>query len=302
MLPLDYKEPYIKANGSRSTLGEMFEEAGAEVAQVKAELDNEIKARAALGAHNLFPVTLAMIKKNNGAGSWADNVLTKQGITWTFTANSAGYITEIDADGQLSEGVAYTAVNLSVAADNLDFGATNKNDKTAANATSDGYTLSSGADGIGGDDSVYIAYFATDKTTALRIDGANKSVSHHKFYPMYKLASDADTTFTPYAATNQELTNKVGDISNNISLIIPSAHNQIYSTSPVISDCNNAVNGVWYYVYGSAINRPSSDNTGILLTYGQTDTTGLQLYFAIDGIWIRQQTDDTWGAWSKLTS
>ena len=243
MFPLDYKEPYIESTGTRSTLGRKFDEAGADVAQVKTALDNEVLTRAMLGAHNLLPMSLATIKTINSTGTWVDNVYTVNNVSFTVNTDSSGNVLNVTVSTSESASAntdfyimdvtsgLYAAlddyVGQSVTCTGCPAGgSTNSYSITYArlNATS---TPSDTGNGV----NVTIADFSgVNAYVRIRIVSGT-TATNLVFKPMIRLSSDADTTYQPYAATNKELTTDKLSVATLKSIVADSADFAAFKTA-----------------------------------------------------------------------
>lgn len=211
MFPLDYKEPYIDSTGRRSTLGEMFAGAGADVAAVKAALDDEIETRAALGAHNRLKMSLADIKTLNTSGTWADNVYTWNDMSYTVNTDSSGNITSIKANGTASaRGWLFISETDFATTAAVDF---------SSNAITSGYHFVN--DNYVADKETVI-FNNGSKRTYILIDNG-RTVNNRMFYPLVTIEADNDTTYQPYAMTNKELTDAKLDTATLKSIVADSA-------------------------------------------------------------------------------
>ena len=74
------------------------------------EISDEVSTRAKLGAHNLLPLTLDVIKRSNTLGTWNKNVYTYNGITFTVNTNINGRVTGIDISGTYSTTVYFNLI------------------------------------------------------------------------------------------------------------------------------------------------------------------------------------------------
>ena len=86
---------------------------------------------------------------------------------------------------------------------------------------------------------------------------ANETASNVKFYPMICYASDTDTTYTPYAMTNGELTEKVTPDTSAVTDIINGA-----SVDNTVGNVLTKIGNVVYMNVGivdATITTPSSD-------------------------------------------
>ena len=164
-------------------------------------------ANAELGAHQFLDYDLADIKANNTTGTWTGNVYTINNLTVTVNSdlsigvsgNASQTTVILFGTAKLKSGVSYTISG-------------------CPNGGSDNYYYD-GLYKVGvidvkeyGDGLVYVP--SSDTTCQFRLvikAGAGTLL----FKPLVKLASDPSTKFTPYAMTNQQLTDAVVKSSIN---------------------------------------------------------------------------------------
>ncbi len=158
---------------------------------------------------NLLHLTVDEIKSVHSSATWTGNSTVIGGITFTILTDEDGNVTGIKANGITTGTVPFRLTKDYV---NLQF---------TQNVVLNGY------DGHGWNDS-YLQALDTDWTNYTTADGevtiladkiiryvriripANYTVNNQIFYPMLRLASDADNTFEPYQQ------------SNNLSIDLPS--------------------------------------------------------------------------------
>ena len=184
MFPLDYKEPYIDSTGRRSTLGEKFEDAGADVAAVKAALDDEIETRAALGAHNLIDGTIynfVLTSAQTGAN------------TFNTSANVTSFIAKIE--------------------NNTDYIISKATGNRFYVALSADFPVNGGACNVLTVDNSLNKYsFNSGEYNYVMFYTNNAASSYDTIKPLLVLATDVYTTWSPYAMTNQELTRSLNEL------------------------------------------------------------------------------------------
>ena len=181
---------------------------------------------AILGAKNLLPLTLSILKANTSGGTWTNNVYVKDGVTFTVSVDSSDFVTKINIDGTTSSNIS-----------NLIF---NHNSRSKLFLEKGQYIISKG--NTNASVQVYwnlynnstfirqIASLTSTESKAVTIDysdynayeigihiPANTTITNTDVYPMIRLATDTDSTYQPYAMTNRELTEKeqIQDISSN---------------------------------------------------------------------------------------
>lgn len=173
-----------------------------------------------MGAKNLLPISLDYLKSINTNGTWNDNAYTIDGVTYTVNTDSQGHITNITTSGTASTNSAMDIWGTASSYGENNFsgmilngcpsgGGTagtdyrivafigNSQDGTGhstVNDTGDGVTLTSAS---------YLRIY-------LRIPkGYSSSLV---FKPMIRLAADIDSTYQPYAKTNQQLTAEINEL------------------------------------------------------------------------------------------
>ena len=269
MFPLDYKEPYIEANGSRSTLGRKFDEAGTDVAEVKAALDDEISVRAALGAHNRLALTLAEIKTLNTTGTWADNVYTESDLTITINTDSSGFVNNIVLNGTTTASVTFELARDTV----LTAGSYILSSQTKA-PVNFYFSLETPNVVCNLSQTTSTAFTQTGSTihrVYLNV-GSGRTLSSFKVEPMIRYADDTDSTYQPYAATNLELSTVNTATDSGITAIWGNHRCRV----------NVAVKGQSYEWTGEAwasigslptgCPKPASDVEFVVMTYPYSNT------------------------------
>ena len=163
------------------------------------------EANATLGAHQLLPLTLAGIKALNSARTWEGNVTTHNGITFTVNTNANGYVTSISTSGSASSFAFLRLASVASFSGNfkLNGGIDNERYCYIQNETTNTGLVYS----YGGDANIALSPTANVVNCIIAVNqGGAGGVT---FYPLLRLEEDNDPTFTPYAMTNRELTEKV---------------------------------------------------------------------------------------------
>lgn len=195
---------------------EWSDDVNSEIQTLTNNLSDEVSARAKLGAHNIFPITIESLKSLNTTGTWSDNSYTLYGITYACEVSN-GYVTKITVTGTATA----TSV-LDLFGKNNSF-ATNKFkgnilsgspsggsgtsycivEQTSASSagTSAEFSIDSGSGAIIGDNDYARLY--------IRIENGYAISGSLVYNPMIRLATDSDSTHQPYAMSNRELTNKL---------------------------------------------------------------------------------------------
>lgn len=180
---------------------------------VKPYIDAEIKTRAKLGAHNIFPLTIDDLKALNTInGTWSGNSFTMYGITYNCEVTN-GYISKITARGTATATSTlelfgkYAAFASNKYKGNILSGSPSGGsgtsyciiEQTSASSagTSPDFSRDEGSGAVIGNNDYARLY--------IRIDGGYAISGSLIFNPMIRLASDADTTYRPYVPTNAEL-------------------------------------------------------------------------------------------------
>lgn len=168
-----------------------------------------------LGAKNVMPVTMDVLKKCNTSGTWNDNVYTFRGITYTIFTDNFGNVTKINANGTSSEASAHlffangykTPSELGLEL-NVEYALNGCPDGGSAYGYSVCYD-SGGAWSYPSDFGESASFTFTDNTLTYRpmikVRNAGTIVDNKDFYPMLRDASIANPDYVPYAKTNREL-------------------------------------------------------------------------------------------------
>ena len=210
MFPLTNKEPYIKPSGERTTLGDMFAQAGSDISELEQEVDelnealtDEVVTRSALGAHNLF-----RIDNHTEAGSDGN------GLTWTDNGDGSFSVSGTPTGLKLFEFFMNSKLPVGDYIVNGGF-------VSPVNLVINSIILRKGASIVrsvpgGGTNPINLTISASDDYDNIVIDfkrGTNGTATSGTIKPWIKLASDSDPTYQPYAMTNKELTDAKIDAS-----------------------------------------------------------------------------------------
>ena len=199
------------------------------------------EANSFLGAKNLIPLSLAHMKEINTDGTWNDNVYTLDGITFTVNEDTNGNVTAIVIAGT------YTTIG---------------EKRFYCTAIADSFCLPENTYTLngcpsGGSDSTYWLKLQARTGTGISTwnagdfgDGVTADIlSSYKiqiviqiglvynpdnlvFKPMFRLASDTDDVWQPYAMTNQELTQEIRNAIPAVTAV-KGANEQNYRTGNV---------------------------------------------------------------------
>lgn len=185
-----------------------------QVSSVKQDLSDEVSARSQLGAKNRLPLKLEQIKIYNTTGTWNGDTYTHNGIDFTLLFDSNNQIIGVNVNGTASDNAMFS-LNQNVWSD-FDFimnGATAHTTLMVQNQNwSTFIEVTGNNDAVVKKDSTN----TTIRKIAIWVT-SGYSVSNEVVYPMFRLPSDSDKTYQPYAMTNQELTQdlKKGNILAN---------------------------------------------------------------------------------------
>lgn len=190
-------------------------------------LDNELIARSTLGVHNVLPLYLDLIKASNTVGSWSGNVYTTNNVAFTLNTDSNNNITSIKVKGTAT---ANAWIILAPTGFKLNAGSYRFTCDGAEGNTKDwyylyNYTTSSDLAYVGHPS---FTYNGTDSIRCNYIVYSGKEVDT-VIYPMIRLATDANTSYAPYAKTNTELTNDLASISADLAKIEYGTASQNYA-------------------------------------------------------------------------
>lgn len=252
MFPIPWNFPFRKKNGDMSTIGAEIGGAGSELPPhgvgdagkllgVKANgklewsdtvnseiqtLTNEVDTIVNdLTAKNFLNIDLTELKTLNTSGTWADNVYSANGLTFTVNGNKT-----ITVSGTATASTNLSLKNdISISGDYILSGC-----PTGGSQIDDeGYNIQARVDGSwisakdSGDGLPITVNSIIDKTL---IHVANGTVmNNHVFKPMIRPASIEDGTYVPYAMTNRELTKRqIAYVDISFSGVTPTAQDNIY--------------------------------------------------------------------------
>lgn len=178
--------------------------------------------QAVLGAKNIWPLKLSVLKTYNITGTWSNNVYTIGNLTFTVTEDD-GYVTDILVNGSHTSRVDFT---LDAKPQLKNVFLPYKDKRLTLNGCPQGGSTNSywlvlqgletdevGAIDAGNGTSFTVSDFSNFNVVNGRLAiAANTSVDNLHFKPMVRLATDTDATYAPYAKTNRELTEDVANI------------------------------------------------------------------------------------------
>lgn len=200
--------------------------------------------QAVLGAKNRvpFPYHEGMSKSANGV---------------TFTVDENGVI-DVDTNGQASTATTSFAVMTTKARYNDGYLLSGKSQYANTDVKLQYYDETAGYGFDATEDGVLIQNSNGHNCRLVILVPSGKTISHAKFYPMLRLATDTDNTYVPYAMTNRELTEAIG--SGGGSTVVPNPQG-----TATIDLTKIGIDGTNY-------NIPTSDNTWVDITNDITFT------------------------------
>lgn len=222
-----------------------------------------------MGAKNLIPYDIDAMKAVNVGGTWSGNEYTYNGIT--FAVNSDGTITVSGIASvltrfavtiaQFENGKAYTMTGCPEGGNHVDA-------YTLYTQTVQNYD-----DGEG----VTFNWSSSITSIAIAIFSGVDLTTPITFKPMLRLASDTDSTYQPYAKTNQELTAENQTLMNNVDVLFETG---VKNICPPYSGSYSA-NGITYTGNSDGtvtVNGTCSANVGanirVYLKAGQYKVSG----------------------------
>lgn len=250
-----------------------------------------------LGAKNLWPISIANLKTINTSGTWSGNTYTHStGTSFTCTVDNAGYVTDIEANGAPSGGNSdlYLYVGIpSWLKANTDYILSG-----CPSGGGDMYKIqysnwTEGAEYIKYDygDGVTIQKITDSTTQRARIlVNSGYAISGKHFKPMVRLATDTDSTYTPYAMTNIELTEKNLNYSDN---------NKSYSSLDDIPV------GIGYATLSSGISPTGAELAGEYICFGLSKGSAVRcvaIYrYSAGELYLNHYNGSSWAGWQKFT-
>lgn len=245
------------------------------------------------GAKNRIGIQISKLKAQNTTGTWTGNTYTKDGVTFECTVDSAGYVTNIRANGTASSGSAQIDYDLGYSAPNGSYklngapagGGTLQNNnwflglyKTSPSSANNlAYDLGEGTN-------VNINFSEPLPNLFIRVGVSNgKTITNGDFKPMLYDATDSDSTYAPYAMTNKELTDaislKTGAIQLETGLTNGDFH--IWEKNGIVSISGVVYNGSFthesYTDIGtiSGVSLPSSTVRFTIVTNAPSNLVGV---------------------------
>ena len=179
-----------------------------EVTSIKEGFENEIITMAKNGAHNLLLFDLDLTKSKNPNGTWTGNTYVPTSApNLSFTVNAdRGTVTVNGTNGNSATYFCYTRMDNPTINDTVimtgcpNGGGSNKYFM---------YTSPNNVDHFDYGEGVIVDVQSSYIYTVFITIAANVTVTNLEFKPMFRLATDSVSDFTPYAMTNRELTENV---------------------------------------------------------------------------------------------
>lgn len=227
-----------------------------------------------LGAKNLLPLSLEMMKEVNIIGTWSNNVYTYVGVTFTVNTDDYGNVLSIDIDTTNKTATSYISFELFrnktvTLPENCIYtiSASANNDNFNSSVFSGEDTLGSIAGASATTGSVEISATSFDRVNVyMGLSGTIITT----LYPMIRLATDPNPTYRPYAMSNQELTSNVNTLNINKELF--GVKNLLPMTLSKIKELNTS--GTWN-------DNVFSNSNGTIEVL--TDTCGNVIGFNVNG-------------------
>ena len=236
------------------------------------------------GAKNKLPFDNSHMRAINGGGTWNTNTYTYNGITYTLNSNGT-----ITVNGTATAYSIFRIIDSNSYNFKLDSNETYYLTGSPATGSSSSTYYVYYSELIGGTWTYYINYGTGDtqftpnaSATQVVVDiivRDGQSISSQIFKPMIRLTSDPDSTYQPYAMTNQQMTPYVQAISNpnlldNPWFTVNQRGNTFYQTE------NGYCVDRWILGKGAFTARETNAPYGVLQTR-VANTNG----------WLRQKTE-----------
>ena len=181
----------------------------------KEDMQKLLKDTVGWTCKNKLPLTLASLKAINTAGTWNDNAYTIDGVTFTVSTNSEGYVTKINVNGTASSNIGFNLLNGTYEGAEYEtlfpLGSYYWVTGCASDASSDTYyyryklgSMYVSDQIITGDDHISIDSSLIEHSRTLIFDikvNSGVSVSNIEFYPQWMYGHLEDKSFEPYNQT-----------------------------------------------------------------------------------------------------
>ena len=169
-----------------------------------------------LGAKNLLPVNFDHMRKINGGGTWTNNVYTYNGITYTTNSDGTFTVNGTATEYSLFRIIDTNSIFLNPSSDYYITGSPSSS--TASTYYVYYSELINGSwiyySNLGNEDTLFTPNASATQFVVDIVVRNGQTASNVVFKPMIRLASDPDSTYVPYAMTNQQMTPYVQAISN----------------------------------------------------------------------------------------
>ena len=216
------------------------------------------------GAKNLLPFDLNELKRLNTSGTWNGTSYTNNGVTFVINSDNT-----ISTSGTSSARFGFT-IYLDYDARNMIMsGCPQGGARATYSLQYSNYSDQSFAD-IGNGYTIPSAINTGTWRVVIWIE-AGAVLDNLTFKPMLRLASDIDSTYQPYAMTNQQMTSKLIGLADNVNkngsknlLRITKATSTVYGvTFTVYDDGHIRVNGT--------ANNPNDTGCNFVFSYVNTE-------------------------------
>jgi len=251
-------------------------------------------ANGILGAKNLIPFNLDVIKAQNTGGTWSNNVFTFRDVSYTFnddgsivvngTASSSNnsIITLTGYDLVLPKAGEYKLVCSEITDTGIDWMYL--------------YDVTTSAD-LANSARPNFTYNGTDLLVFKYMVRSGQTVTNKTLHPMILVQNDTDSTYQPYAKTNQELTSQMQTLETSISTTNTAITNKhkltrkTVNTSSWTADTTSQSGSTLYkksialshvYVDSPSVDISTSSGSG-LPTAAQQEAYDLLQYVTVDG-------------------
>lgn len=201
---------------------------------------------------NKLPLTVDGIKALNTSGTWSGNTYTQDGVTFIIQTDVDGNVVGIKANGNATANIVFMCGNYILkAGSSIKYSGSVNGSANTFWVAYHGYPKAPGGDGTADRTSA-----STDWDGNLEIGITNgTSLSNQMFYPMIRLASEADATFAPYTnicpISGCDEAN-VSDVGKN--LLIPYIYETMISGVTLSYKADGSIKASG--TASSAINRP----------------------------------------------
>jgi len=199
---------------------------------------------------NLIPLLIDRLKTLNSGKSWTGNTATEAGMSFEFQTGDSGEVVEIRVSGTYSRqvNVALGTVKLKAGEQYILNGVSTapswQTFQLYVTANGNKYASVPGTQFTVNADGEYPVYLSTYGT-----------ISDTVFYPMIRLASDADATFEPYVSIENTISfpteagtviGGILDVTNGkLTVTNPEENAGVYDVTPTVIELFQGVNNIW---------------------------------------------------------